>query len=179
MQRCLCACLFASLAVPVSMCGQTVNPVVNPYSVQTDAYLTRIASKQLAERREEVGKMRDAKDVRVRQAYIERTLLREIGEFPERTPLRAEITGSLDHPDYTVQKLVYQSMPGFYVTADVYVPKNAKKPYPAVLGVAGHSPDGKAFDSYQMVWVSLARRGILVLAIDPVGRGNALNILIL
>jgi cephalosporin-C deacetylase-like acetyl esterase len=119
--------------------------------------------------------VRDAKGVWARQAYVERTLLRELGGLPERTPLHAEITGSLEHPDYTVQKLVYQSLPGFYVTADVYVPKNGQKPYPAVLGVAGHSPLGKAFGVYQTVWVSLARRGILVLAIDPVGQGERLE----
>ena len=169
------ACLLASLAVPFSVCAQTATPPVNAYSAQTDAYLTKIATQQLAERREEIAKIRDAKGVQARQAYVERTLLRELGGFPERTPLHAEITGTLDHPDYTVQKLVYQSLPGFYVTADVYVPKNGPKPYPAVLGVAGHSPAGKAFASYQTVWVSLARRGILVLAIDPVGQGERLE----
>lgn len=44
-----------------------------------------------------------------------------------------------------------------------------------MLGLAGHSGDGKAFLNYQTVWVSLARRGFLVIAIDPVGQGERLE----
>jgi hypothetical protein len=44
-----------------------------------------------------------------------------------------------------------------------------------LLGVAGHSQAGKETNGYQTVWVALARRGILVLAIDPVGQGERIE----
>ncbi|WP_260704091.1 alpha/beta hydrolase [Edaphobacter flagellatus] len=167
--------LFAFLVTPTISWSQTTDAPAIDYAAQTDAYLTNIAKQKLAERQEQIAGIKKADDMHIRQEYIRHTLLQEIGGFPARTPLHAEITGTIDHPDYVVQKLIYQSLPGFYVTANVYVPKNAHKPFPAVLGLAGHSGEGKSFALYQAVWVSLARRGFLVLAIDPVGQGERME----
>lgn len=167
--------LFAALACMQYSHGQAPNIPGENFAAQTDAYLDKIAKKDLEMRQEQVAKIQDANGMHARQKLIERDLYREIGGLPGRTDLHAQITGTIEHPDYVVQKLVYQSLPDFYVTADVYVPKNIHKPFPAVLGVAGHSGDGKAYTNYQTVWVSLARRGILVLAIDPVGQGERIE----
>ena len=172
--RLLAATTLATLFC-VTATAQTPANTMPDLSGMTDAYLTRIEQKDLAARKAEIAAIHTAAAVKERQAYIRKTLLRELGGFPDRTPLHAQITGTIDNPDYTVQKLVYQSLPHFYVTANVYVPKHGKKPYPAVVGVAGHSPDGKSFKTYQTVWASLAQRGILVLAIDPVGQGERLE----
>lgn len=170
---------FFAFAFAFVLCGAAIaQPPVKAdasLSEMTDAYLTKIEQQDLSARHAEIAAIHSSSQVRERQDYIEKTLLRELGGFPEKTPLHAHITGTIDHPDYQVQKLVYQSMPNFYVTGDVYVPKNAHKPYPAVLGVAGHSGLGKAMGAYQTVWVSLAKRGFLVLAIDPVGQGERLQ----
>ncbi len=137
-----------------------------------DRYLTRIAEKQLAARRAAIARLRTAADVKARQQYIRRKLLEEIGGLPARTPLNARITGTLDRGAYRIEKLIYESLPHYYVTANVYVPAAGKAPYPAVVGTAGHSLDGKADATYQHVWISLARRGFLVLAFDPPGQGE-------
>jgi cephalosporin-C deacetylase-like acetyl esterase len=94
-----------------------------------------------------------------------------IGGLPEKTPLNARVTGTLEREGYRVEKLVYESIPNFFVTANVYVPA-ATGPFPAVVGVAGHSDSGKAIATYQHVWISLAKRGFLVLAFDPPGQGE-------
>lgn len=154
--------------------GQSLNVDSNLGNMVHD-YLTQKAQQQLSERQKEIAGIHGSAAVRARQAYVRKAILKELGGFPDRTPLHAKITGTIDHPDYQVEKLVYQSLPHFYVTADIYVPKNAPKPYPAVLGVAGHSPDGKEFGNYQNVWISLAKRGFLVLAIDPLGQGERIQ----
>ncbi|MBS1800130.1 MAG: acetylxylan esterase [Acidobacteria bacterium] len=142
----------------------------------TDAYLTTLAQQDLAKRHDEIAAIRDKAAIADRQTYIRKTWLRELGgAWPEKTPLHAQITGVVRHDDYMVQKLVYQSLPHFYVTADVYVPLHAPKPYPAVLGTAGHDTGGKSYSNYQTVWVSLAKRGFLVIAIDPAGQGERLQ----
>lgn len=174
MTRIRLRCLFICLMTPL-LCYSQAGTTTNDYAAQTDAYLAKIAKQELSDRREQVAKIRDASGVHARQEYIERTLLQEIGGFPTRTPLHAQINGTVEHSDYVVQKLVYQSLPHFYVTADVYLPKNAPKPFPAVLGLAGHSGEGKSFGLYQTVWISLARRGFLVLAIDPIGQGERIE----
>ncbi|MGH9720932.1 MAG: alpha/beta hydrolase family protein [Bryobacteraceae bacterium] len=140
-----------------------------------DRYLTQIAMEQLEARRARVAQIRTPAAVAERQAYIRRTLIEEIGGFPEKTALNARITGKLDRDGYTVEKLIFESQPRYYVTASVFVPKEGKGPFPAVLGAAGHSLDGKAATLYQHAWIALAKRGFVVLAYDPPGQGERLE----
>ena len=143
----------------------------------TDRYLTEIAKKLWEARSNQVAQIHTAAAVKERQAYIRRTLIEEVGGFPEKTPLHPRITGTLDRDGYKVEKLIFESQPNYFVTANVFVPKTVPPPYPAVLGTAGHSLDGKANELYQRVWISLAKRGILVLAYDPPGQGERLEYL--
>lgn len=109
---------------------------------------------------------------RVREHY-----LRAIGGLPvpdgePRPPLQAEITGTLERGTYRIEKLLYQSLPDFYVTASVYVPGDLAAPAPAVLFVCGHSELAKAYPVYQQVCGDLASQGFVVLAMDPPGQGE-------
>ncbi len=138
-----------------------------------DEYLTAQAMRQLQERSARVAGLRTPEEIRRRQEEIRAKVLAALGGFPGvKTELKPRITGTLDRGDYRVEKLVFESLPGFHVTANVYVPKNAQPPYPAVLGVAGHSTNGKASSTYQHGWIGMAKRGILVLAYDPPGQGE-------
>ena len=58
--------------------------------------------------------------------------------LPERTPLQVKITGTVQHDEFEVSKLHYQSSPGLYVTGNLYVPKELTDPSPAILYVCGH-----------------------------------------
>ncbi|HEY3458346.1 MAG TPA: acetylxylan esterase [Bryobacteraceae bacterium] len=166
------AAILTMLALPLVLGAQPSLDVAPGLSGMLDNYLSTVAKQEWQKRDALIAAIKTPAQVKARQEYIRGKLLEEIGGFPERTPLHPKITGTLDHPDYKVEKLIYESIPHFYVTASVYVPKNAQPPYPAVVGVAGHSGDGKAYDHYQPVWVSLAKRGIVVLAIDPPGQGE-------
>jgi cephalosporin-C deacetylase-like acetyl esterase len=100
-----------------------------------------------------------------------------IGGFPvpdgqPRPPLQAEIRGTLDRGSFTIQKLLYQSLPEFYVTAALYVPKGLTGPAPAVLFVCGHHEAAKAAPEYQAICAELAQNGFVVLAMDPPGQGE-------
>jgi dienelactone hydrolase len=92
-----------------------------------------------------------------------------LAPWPRRTPLKAVITGKLVKRDYVIEKLVYQSLPLIYVTANLYVPSSGDAPHPAVVYLCGHlySPYG-AKAAYQKYPASLARYGYVVLAIDPI-----------
>ncbi|MFB3829632.1 MAG: acetylxylan esterase [Bryobacteraceae bacterium] len=153
----------------------------SPWDVSTgldgmvDRYLTAIARSQWERRAAAVAAIKTPAQVKMRQAYIRRKMLEEVGGLPEKTPLNARITGTLERDGYKVEKLLFESLPRYYVTANVFVPATGKPPYPAVLGTAGHSGDGKAAELYQRVWVTLAKRGFLVLAYDPPGQGERLG----
>jgi len=96
------------------------------------------------------------------------------GPFPEKTPLAAKVTGTLDRDAYRVEKVIYESRPEFRVTANLYVPRG-NGPFPAVLGVCGHSANGKAAAPYQSFAQGLARLGFICLLIDPIGQGERLQ----
>ena len=61
--------------------------------------------------------------------------------LPPRTDLHARITGKVDTQHFTVENLHFQSSPGLYVTANLYLPKSLTKPAPAILYLCGHSPN--------------------------------------
>jgi len=68
--------------------------------------------------------------LKLRQELFE---MLSLDPLPPKTDLKAAITGEIEQPDFIVEKLHFQSMPGLYVTADLYVPKNLKEPAPAIL----------------------------------------------
>jgi dienelactone hydrolase len=87
--------------------------------------------------------------------------------LPKRTPLRAQITGTLDRPAYRIEKIVFQSSPRLYVTGNFYVPKDAPQPLPAILYLCGHSPHPRgAKTQYQDRAQWFAAHGYAVLVLD-------------
>jgi cephalosporin-C deacetylase-like acetyl esterase len=93
--------------------------------------------------------------------------------LPPKTPLRARVTGVLARPTHRVEKIVLESMPGFYVTGNLYLPPKVTGPLPAVLYVCGHTPSPYgAKISYQHHGVWFARHGYAALLIDPLEHGE-------
>lgn len=97
------------------------------------------------------------------------------GPMPEKTPLNARITGTVERDAYRIEKVIFESRPGFLVTANLYIPNGGKGPLPAVVGSCGHTDEGKAGDSYQAFSQGLARLGYVVLIFDPIGQGERLQ----
>ena len=89
--------------------------------------------------------------------------------WPARTPLNVRITGKIDRGDFTIEKIAFESMPRFYVTGNLYIPKNLKGPAPSVIYVCGHaeSPYG-AKTQYQRHGISFAKNGYVAFMIDPI-----------
>jgi dienelactone hydrolase len=109
------------------------------------------------------------------EQYVERVRQRirtSFGPMPEKTPLNARVTGQVDRDAYHIEKLIFESRPGFFVTANLYVPKGRKFPLPGVVGTCGHSANGKAAEAYQSFAQGLARMGYVVLIYDPLGQGE-------
>ena len=107
-----------------------------------------------------------------RRAHLMSAFEQAIGPFPERTPVNARIVGTLERERYTIQKIVFESQPLFYVTAVAYVPTQHTAPFPGILFPPGHSRNGKAYESYQRTPAGFAEKGYLVLVYDPLGQGE-------
>ena len=125
-----------------------------------------------AERSRIIGGLR-TRDELVRYQQETRAKLRAaLGDLPPRTPLNPRLAGILERGDYAIEKVIFESRPNYYVTANVYVPRKATPPYPAVLAPVGHWGLGKGFEEYQHLGAYLARRGYLVLVYDGPGQGE-------
>ena len=109
------------------------------------------------------------------------TELREmlgLAPWPEKTPLDPVITGQIDEEDIRVETLHFQSLPGLYVTANLYLPKHQAGPFPTILYVCGHAlvKDGdRSFGNkvaYQHHGIWYAQNGYACLIIDTIHRGE-------
>ena len=115
-----------------------------------------------------------------RKDEYRRQLLEMLGldPLPEKTPLKAMVTGKADHEQFTVEKLHFQSRPGLYVTGNLYVPKTRAGKLPAILYVCGHGGvkiDGVSYGnkvSYQHHGGWFARNGYVCLTIDTLQLGE-------
>lgn len=132
------------------------------YDARREAVRTALQSRELIEKRRQ--KLKDG-------------LRRIVGELPEKTPLRAQVTGVIEAEGYRIEKVVYQSRPHHYVTANLYVPTASKGPFPGVLIACGHSSLGKAYEPYQRAAILMAKNRMVALVYDPIGQGERLSYL--
>jgi len=118
---------------------------------------------------------REGQDPAARKQLLRAKFLEGIGGLPERTPLNAKVAGVIDHDGYKIEKIIFESQPRFYVTANLYLPKSGSPPYPAILFPLGHEPGGKAYPVWQQLLVTFAQRGYVALAWDPAGQGERIQ----
>src|SRR5438034_5853475 len=140
------------------------------------SYLNNIGFRMLGERKRRVEHLATIEDVNKRRSYVREQMLKDLGGFPDRTPLNARVVGVLERPGYRIEKVIFESQPHFYVTANLYLPKTGHPPYPAILYPLGHERGGKTNPTWQQMLGSLATKGFVALAWDPVGQGERLQI---
>ena len=103
---------------------------------------------------------------------IRAKLLKAWGGFPKQhAPLQYQHRGELQRDGYRVEKIVFQTLPGVYMTANAYVPER-KGELPAVLCVHGHWRGAKQDPNVQARCIGLAKLGFFVLAVDAFGAGE-------
>jgi cephalosporin-C deacetylase-like acetyl esterase len=140
------------------------------------SYLNNIGLQLLSRRQRQIERLITIEDVSRRRAYLRERMLDDLGGFPERTPLNARVVGVLQRPAYKIEKVIFESQPQFYVTANLYVPTTGHPPYPAILFPLGHEPGGKTNPTWQQILGSLATKGFVALTWDPIGQGERLQI---
>lgn len=90
----------------------------------------------------------------------------------KRTPLNAKVTGIIKRKTFTVEKVLFESHPGFYVTGCLFLPKKRQRPAPAIIYCSGHTDLAFRHESYQNVILNLVDKGFVVFAYDPIGQGE-------
>lgn len=88
----------------------------------------------------------------------------------EKSPLKARIFGKVSKGDYSIEKVFFESYPGFYVTGNLYRPLGRKGPFPGILTPHGHWAYGRLVNqslaSMPGLAINLARQGHVVFAYD-------------
>jgi dienelactone hydrolase len=172
---------LAAVLVLVTTCGAADPPALAPAPAPADAELAayfraecdRLEADCLAD-------IHSPADWSAKRETLRRQLLEMLGldPLPEKTDLRATVTGTVDGPSFTVENVHFQSRPHLYVTGNLYLPKDLDKPAPAVLYVCGHgkvkkgdvSYGNKVYYQHHPAW--FASHGYVCLAIDSLELGE-------
>jgi pimeloyl-ACP methyl ester carboxylesterase len=126
---------------------------------------TEAARSKLRTRAEAEAFVRD-RSLKVKQCF---------GPLPAKTPLNPRIIGRVERDAYIVENIVFESRPKFLVTGNLYLPKGSSGKRPGIVGVCGHSENGKAAGTYQSFAQGLARLGYVCFLIDPTGQGERIQ----
>jgi hypothetical protein len=164
------------LAISVSLYGQSSadpfrvlrqTPIEGPRVTAYLRFHTELAWEQDELRQRIFKSIERENDLLQVQQSLRSKLMRMLGGLPEtKTPLNPRITGQIQGKGFHVEKVIFESLPGFHVTALLYLPEDSDTSYPAILVACGHSPKGKAY--YQTLCLRLVKRGYVVLCWDPI-----------
>ena len=143
--------------------------------VNLEASLRAYQQRQLTRDQEIRNRLSSLKELQHYQTKVREKFKQILGPWPERTPLQPQKVGTLEREGYRIEKILIQSQPGFYVPINLYIPTDQEEPMPTVLSPLGHALAGKAHrthDNYQTRFITLARKGYVVCAYDPLGQGE-------
>ncbi len=125
-----------------------------------------------------------------RKRVIRRQILFSAGlwPMPKKTPLKPRVTGRIEGPDYIIENVAIETLPGFYLCGNLYKPKGKAGPFPGIANPHGHWVHGRlemepdvpiaapapakpapGRGNLVSIGVNLARQGFVVFAYDAVG----------
>lgn len=133
-------------------------------------WMDQIAQQQLRRRESAIAEIRTVAAAERRKQSVREKLLTIMGGLPDyKGPLNPRITGRIQNESFTIEKVIYESLPEFFVTANLYRPNKPGR-YPGILLQSGHVQEGKP--ESQRLAANLALKGFVVLAFDPIGQGE-------
>ncbi|HEU0049118.1 MAG TPA: hypothetical protein VFQ43_16120, partial [Nitrososphaera sp.] len=110
-----------------------------------------------------------------RAQYLRQQILVSAGlwPLPEKTPLNSQIFGKIERREYSIEKVYFESYPGFYVTGNLYRPLGKTGPFPGILTPHGHWEYGRLenseLGSIPARCINFARQGYVIFSYDMVG----------
>ncbi len=128
----------------------------------------------LEQRQERIARLKTKADWEVYRQELRDRFYLPMKKF-EKTPLNARITGTIQKKTYRVEKVLFESHPGFYVTAALFIPKKRQRPAPAIVYLSGHTALAFRDPTYQHIILNLVDKGFIVFAVDPIGQGERLQ----
>jgi dienelactone hydrolase len=116
-----------------------------------------------------------------RKAQLRKQILSAAGLYPmpKRGVPHAEIFGRLDREGYTIEKVLLETLPGYYLGGNLYRPLNTTAKHPGIVNPHGHWTYGRLENedlfSGQALGINLAKQGYVVFAYDMVGYNDTIQ----
>lgn len=133
-------------------------------------YLMRDVHQQYADRKKTIEQA--YKTEASMQEYRDNCILKYkkiLGDFPEKSDLNAQVLGVSQQDGFRIEKILFESVPKRYVTANLYIP-NGDGPFPVAVELCGHGMGGKI--PAPRAALLLVQNNIAVLVVDPIGQGE-------
>lgn len=140
----------------------------NTYTPNTDTHFTMPEYKTLAQW--------EARKAQLRQQILSAAGL---NPMPEKTPLNAQIFGRVEGKDYTIEKVLLETWPGFYLGGNLYRPLNKPGRHPGIASPHGHWNYGRlensSTGSIPARCINFAKQGYVAFCYDMVGYNDTLQ----
>lgn len=167
--------MFGSTALAIgifSLCASAQVPAEDTRNVNLPGTDTHMVLPQF----------RSLQDWEKRKTFLREQILTSAGlsPMPEKTPLHAQIFGKIEGKDYTIEKVLIETLPGFYLGGNLYRPRDSKAKHPGILTPHGHWQYGRLENepdfSGPALGISLARQGYVAFAYDMVGYTDTIQV---
>lgn len=137
-------------------------------------YWQRLASEAFERWKADYEARTTPDEIAAYQAELRTRFLDAIGGLPERSPLNAQVAGTVERDGYRVEKIIFEIQPKHFVTAILFLPAadRSPPPWPGVLIPCGHAKAAKGHDAYQTMGALLALNGMAAMVFDPIDQGE-------
>ena len=169
-KRCSLILALAGMCAAVQV---RVQAQTTPALQQLNSYLNGIGIAQADARAQKIATIHTREEADQRQAEVRSKILKLIGGLPEHPrPVRVKQFATVAGDGFRIENIAYESLPEFYVTANVYVPASGAGPFPAIVITPGHGAGKQS----EFNWAAnFARAGIVALVVDPLGQGERMQ----
>ncbi len=156
------------IAVLLAACLAFAADKRNTYTPNTDTHFTFTAPT-------------DLKAWEARKAELRASILFDAGlsPMPPKTPLNPIVAGRIEHDNYAIERVAIETLPGYWLGGNLYLPKGKPGKHPAILHPHGHWTYGRLesqpLSSPQHFGINLARQGFVVFAYDMVGYNDTIQ----
>jgi cephalosporin-C deacetylase-like acetyl esterase len=178
MNRLILLLLIVTCHVSDALVAEDLN-CLTPDELESAALYTQLqqqAYEHLDRRTEAYERLKTPADIRNHQTKLRDFFIKQLGGFPERSPLNSKTVRTIAADGYRIECVMFESLPDHHITANLYLPDGGR-PVPGVVVSSGHSRTAKTADYNQRFGIMMAKQGMAALCFDPIGQGERSQVL--